>query len=99
MNRLSSFVNLHPYFKVHPGKLYAIRGMLSRFVAKTATEKEMLFYEFNWNGDELFCREAYENAEGLLAHLVNVGALLAEAMVLSPSYTSTVFQFGEIKTP
>ena len=32
-------------------------------------------------------------------HLVNVGALLAEAMVLSPFYTSTVFQFGEIKTP
>ena len=54
MNRLSSFVNLHPYFKVHPGKLYAIRGMLSRFVAKTATETEMLFYEFSWNGDELF---------------------------------------------
>jgi hypothetical protein len=24
--------------------------MLPRFVAKTATEKEMLFYEFNWNG-------------------------------------------------
>ena len=54
MNRLSSFVNLHPYFKVHPGKLDAIRGMLPRFVAKTATEKEMLFYEFSWNGDELF---------------------------------------------
>ena len=35
------------------------------------------------NGDELFCREAYENAEGLLAHLDNVGALLAEAMKIA----------------
>ena len=43
----------------------------------------MLFYEFSWNGDELFCREAYENAEGLLAHLENVGALLAEAMKMA----------------
>ena len=32
------------------------------------------------NGDELFCREAYLSAEGLLAHLDNVGALLAELM-------------------
>ena len=54
MNRLSSCVSLHPYFKAHPGKLDAITGMLPRFVAKTATEKEMLFYEFSWNGDELF---------------------------------------------
>ncbi len=48
------FVSLHPYFRVHPGKRDAIKAMLPRFVAKTATEKEMLFYEFSWNGDELF---------------------------------------------
>jgi|ERR1700730_1198400 quinol monooxygenase YgiN len=76
----SNFVSLHPYFKVHPGKMDAIKAMLPRFVEKTATEKAVLFYEFSMNGDELFCREAYENAEGLLAHLDNVGALLAEAM-------------------
>ncbi len=57
--------------------------MLPRFVAKTPTDKEMLFYEFSWNGDELFCREAYEYAEGLLAHLENIGALLAEAMKMA----------------
>ena len=77
------FVSLHPYFRVHPGKRDAIKAMLPRFVAKTATEKDMLFYKFSWNGDELFCREAYENAEGLLAHLDNVGALLAEAMKMA----------------
>lgn len=35
------------------------------------------------NRAELFCREAYENAEGLLAHLENVGALLAEVMKMA----------------
>jgi quinol monooxygenase YgiN len=79
----SNFVSLHPYFKIHPGKIDEIRAMLPQFVAKTATEKGNLFYEFSINGDELFCREAYENAEGLLAHLDNVGALLAEAMKIA----------------
>ena len=77
------FVSLHPYFKMHSGKRDAIKAMLPKFVAKTTTEKEMLFYEFSWNGDELFCREAYENAEGVLAHLDNVGTLLAELLTMA----------------
>jgi hypothetical protein len=47
-------------------------------VEKTAKEEKNLFYEFTVNGDEVFCREGYADAEGLLAHLENVGALLAE---------------------
>ena len=42
-----------------------------------------IIYEFSLNGDELFCREAYANAEGLLAHLDNVGTLLAETMKIA----------------
>ena len=79
----SNFVSLHPYFKVDHGKLDAIKAMLPQFVEKTATENGNLFYEFSMNGDELFCREAYENADGLLAHLDSVGALLAEAMKIA----------------
>ena len=79
----SHFVSLHPYFRIHDGKIDAIKAMLPQFAEKTATEKACLFYEFSMNGDELFCREAYENAEGLLAHLDNVGALLAEAMKIA----------------
>jgi len=37
-------------------------------------EKENLFYSFSVNGDEIFCREAYGSAEGLLAHLQNVSS-------------------------
>ena len=49
-----NFVSLHPYFKAHPGKLDALETMLPRFVQKTATEKENLFYGFSINGDEIF---------------------------------------------
>jgi len=76
----SRFVSLHPYFKVHPGKVEAVKASLPRFVQKTATEQQNVFYDFTINGDELFCREAYLSAEGLLAHLDNVGAPLAELL-------------------
>jgi quinol monooxygenase YgiN len=80
---LSNFVSLHPYFKVHPGKLEQFKAGFPAFVEKTASEEKNLFYGFTLNGDEVFCREAYANAEGLLAHLENVGALLAEALKIA----------------
>ena len=78
----SNFVSLHPYFKVHAGKLEAVKAGFARFVEKTATEKKNLFYGFTVNGDEILCREAYTDAEGVLAHLDNVGALLAEMLTM-----------------
>jgi quinol monooxygenase YgiN len=83
MKPLSNFVSLHPYFKVHPGKFEAFKSGFAAFVDKTATEEKNLFYEFTVNGDEVFCREGYTDAEGLLAHLDNVGALLAEALKIA----------------
>jgi quinol monooxygenase YgiN len=81
MNR--NFVSLHPYFKVHPGKLDEFKAGLPAFVKKTKTEQKNLFYDFTINGDEVFCREGYVDAEGLLAHLANVDALLKEAMKIA----------------
>jgi quinol monooxygenase YgiN len=83
MSALANFVSLHPYFKVHPGKLEAVKAGFARFVEKTSSEKKNLFYGFTVNGDEIFCREGYENAEGVLAHLDNIGALLAEMLTMS----------------
>ena len=83
MSTPANFVSLCPYFKVHPGKLEAAKAMLRRFVEKTASEKENLFYGFSINGDEIFCREGYENANGVIAHLDNVGALLAEMLTMA----------------
>jgi hypothetical protein len=70
----ANFVSLHLYFRARPGKLNAVKAGFPQFVEKTATEKENLFYAFSINGDEIFCREAYETANGLLTHLDNVGA-------------------------
>jgi hypothetical protein len=75
-----NFVSLHPYFRAHPGKIEAVKAAFPQFIEKTATEKDNLFYGFSVNGDEILCREAYQNAEGLLAHLENVGAPLSEIL-------------------
>jgi quinol monooxygenase YgiN len=76
-------VSIHPYFKVHPGKLDAAKALLPDFVEKTRTEPKRVSYEFTINDDVVFCREAYTDAEGTLAHLENVGALLGEMLKVS----------------
>ena len=73
-------VSIHPYFKAHPGKMESIQELLARFVEKTSSEKKVLNYEFTQNGDEIFCRESYQDAEGVLTHLSNVGDLLSEML-------------------
>jgi hypothetical protein len=78
-----NFVTLHPYFKARPGQLEAFKAGLAAFREKTATEERNLFYDFTINGDEIFCREGYDGAEALLAHLDNVGALLGEAFKIA----------------
>ena len=83
MNPLSNFVSLHPYFKAHPGKLKTLKAAFPGFIEKTANEEKNLFYGFTINGDEIFCRKGYTNAEGVLAHLDNVGAMLAEALKIA----------------
>ena len=83
MSKLSRFVTLHPYFKVHPGKLEDFKKAFPMFVELTKKEPKNLFYEFSVNGDEVFCREGYVDATGLLHHLDNVGALLAHAMKIA----------------
>jgi len=80
MSISANFVSLHPYFTARPGKIETVKAALRHFVEKTASEEENLFYGFSINGDEIFCREAYESANGLLAHLDNVGTLLTEML-------------------
>ena len=78
MNQSTNVVSIHPYFKAKPGKLAEAKAMLPTFVAKTATEKLVRHYDFTVNGDEIHCRESYVGADGLLAHLENIGAVLGE---------------------
>ena len=76
-------VSIHPYFKVRPGNLAAFKTLCEQFVAASATEPKCLYYGFSFNGDEVLCREGYEGAEAVLAHLANVGALLQEALTIA----------------
>jgi quinol monooxygenase YgiN len=83
MNYPQNAVSIHPYFKVHPGKLEDFKSLCRRFVERASSEQKCLYYEFTVNGTEVFCRESYIGAEGALAHLDNVGDLLDEALKLA----------------
>ncbi len=76
-------VSIHPYFKPHEGQWDNFISGLQPFVDATANEEAVLFYGFTICEDTIFCREAYIGAEGALAHLDNVGALLGEALKIS----------------
>jgi hypothetical protein len=80
---MSNVVSLHPYFRVQAGKLEEFRALCERFVERTSSEEACLFYGFSFNGDEVFCREAYAGGEGVLAHLANVGDLLGEGLKIA----------------
>jgi quinol monooxygenase YgiN len=68
---------------VHDGKLESFKDLCERFVEKTNGEPDCLYYGFSFDGDKVHCREGYKNAEGILAHLENVGALFEEALTIA----------------
>lgn len=76
-------VSLHPYFKVSGEKLNEFREFCEQFMSATAEEPKCLYYGFSFNGDEVYCREGYEGAEGLLSHLAHVGAILEAALKIA----------------
>ena len=72
-----------PYFRVPAENLEAFKQLCVQFVARTSTEAKCLYYGFCFNGEEAHCREGYADAEGLLAHIDNVGTLLELALKIS----------------
>lgn len=72
-----------PYFEVHEGKLDEFKAFCERFVDKTSQEGDVLYYGFSFDGDVVHCREGYANAEAVLTHLDNVGALLQQALEIA----------------
>ena len=72
-----------PYFKISNGNLEAFKQLCEQFVAKTSEETKCLYYGFSFDGDQAHCREGYTDADGLLVHLDNVGALLEEALKIA----------------
>jgi len=72
-----------PYFKVHDGRLAEFRALCERLVEETRAEPGCLYYGFSFDGDEVHCREAYADADAMLAHMDNVGALIGEALEMA----------------
>jgi len=61
----------------------AFKSLCEQFVEKTRSEAQCLYYGFSFDGDQVYCREGYEDAQALLVHLENVGALLDEALKIA----------------
>lgn len=59
------------------------KGLCEQFISVTAQEPKCVYYGFSFDGDNVHCREAYDDAEGLLAHLDNVGPLLKQALKIA----------------
>lgn len=74
---------LVPYFVVQDDKLADFKALGPQFVAKTRNEAECIHYGFSFSGTTAHCREGYDNAEAILAHLENVGELLGKALEMS----------------
>lgn len=72
-------VSIVPYFKIKPGHAEAFKALTELFIAKAKTEAKCHYYGFSYVDDMAHCREGYHDAEGLLTHLNNVGALIEES--------------------
>ncbi len=79
-NRCCSIV---PYFLVADGKLEAFKKLCVELVEKSRLEPKCLNYGYYFDGPVAHCRESYEDAEGALFHLENVGSLLEQALSIS----------------
>jgi quinol monooxygenase YgiN len=83
MTKQDTCCSIAPYFKVPTENLSRFKDLCARFVESSQKEPKCLYYGFSFDGDQAHCREGYADADGLLAHLDNVGALLQEALKLA----------------
>ena len=83
MSTFDNAVSIHPYFKIQEGQMEACKSFLAQFNERVANEEKCLYYNFTFKGDEMFCREAYRDAEGVHAHLENCGPVLAEFLKIA----------------
>lgn len=77
------YCSIVAYFKVHAGKLDEFKELCERFVAQAENESKCFYFGFCFDGDLAHCREGYEDAEGVLTHVANIGPVLEEALKIS----------------
>lgn len=82
-NKGDAVCTLVTYFEVSEGKLEEFKALIPQFVKRTRSESGCVHYAFSIGGQVVFCREGYDNAKAVLAHLANVDALVKEALKIS----------------
>lgn len=94
---------LVPYFTVQEGKLDEFKRLGEQMVERTRSESDVAFYGFSFNGQRAHCREGYNSAAGILAHLDNVETLLQQALSIASLDTLEVHgpadQIDELREP
>jgi hypothetical protein len=76
---------LFPTSKFTKGKLNEARALCDKFVEKTREAAKVMSYGFTFDADHMHCREGYQDADGVLARLENVGELFKEALKIATS--------------
>ena len=103
MSKSDTCCTLVPYFQVNEGQLDAFKALGSQFIARTRNEPGSVHYAFSYNGSVAHCREGYDDAAAVLAHLDNVGALLGEALKIASIIKLEVHgpaaELAKLKTP
>lgn len=80
-DRRDHHVTICPYFTVPSGKMDAFKAGFEDFYKATCEgTKKCIYYGFAVSGNQVFCREGYSDAEGVLAHLGEVKACLDKAV-------------------
>jgi len=103
MSNQDTTCTIVPYFQIQDGKLDEVKSICAKMVEQTKTESLCHYYSFFFDDHTMFCREAYENAEGVLAHIENIGPLLGQVLELSEMTTLEVHgpaeELAKLKEP
>ena len=83
MTTTDTCCSINPYFKIHTNKLDEFKEICQQLVEKAREEPGCLYYGFSFHENMVHCREGFDGAEGILAHLENIGALLNKALEIS----------------
>ena len=83
MSQPDQCCSLHPYFRIHEGKVEDFKALSRAFTAKTRTEPGCLFYCFSFDGQDAHCREGYVDADALLFHIEHLGPEIQQSLAIS----------------
>jgi len=70
--------SVSPYFEIQAGKTAAFRAICEKYVEWSSREPGCLYYGFSFDGDLAHCREGFEDANALIAHIENLRPILHE---------------------